>query len=276
VAISSNAETVLEALVSAIHAVLGDDLVGIYLYGSYVSGGFDAGVSDLDLVAVTSAEVETLDLRGLERMHRDVAGRHPEWTNRIEVVYIGRATLGSFRTSTGRLAVISPGEPFHVRDERVAEWVQNWYLVRESGVTLFGPLPAEVVPPVAWEEFVAAAARYADQIADQDLHGAAPGALAYSLLTMCRAHLTVHANGHGTKQEGAEWVIQRHPEWTWLVDAALRCRLSRGTSELGDEAARDAARELIGLLAAEIKSGSPSAGGHVPPRSARAPPPWGE
>ena len=116
----------LEDLVTGIRTALGADLVAIYLYGSYVSGGFDVGVSDLDVVAVTSGEVEDLDLSGIEQLHRDIVGRHPEWDDRIEVVYVGRVTLESFRTSLGRLAVISPGVPFHVRDERVAEWVQNW------------------------------------------------------------------------------------------------------------------------------------------------------
>src|SRR5450759_843589 len=84
----------LAALVSEVHGVLGDDLVGLYLYGSAVTGGFDAGVSDLDLAAVTAHEVEAIDLTGLERMHDRFAEQNPEWRGRVEVVYIGRATLG--------------------------------------------------------------------------------------------------------------------------------------------------------------------------------------
>src|SRR5450756_1549996 len=108
------------ALVSEIQGVLGDDLVGLYLYGSSVTGGFDPGVSDIDLVAVTSPEVGALDLAGFEQMQHAFVSRYPEWGDRLEIVYVGRATLQSFRTSPGSLAVISPGEPFHVRDERVA------------------------------------------------------------------------------------------------------------------------------------------------------------
>ncbi len=160
----------LETLVSRIHAALGDDLVGIYLYGSYVSGGFDPGVSDVDLVVVTAREADQIDLAGLGRVHDDVVSLHPDWSDRLEVVYIGRAALRSFRTSTARLAVISPGEPFHLRDDRVVEWLQNWYLIREAGRTLFGPPAGTLVPPISMAEFVAAAARYADQISRQS-HG---------------------------------------------------------------------------------------------------------
>lgn len=242
----------LDALVADVRAVLGADLVGIYLYGSAVTGDFDPGVSDLDLVAVTSAAVAALDLTGLERMHRAFAGRNPEWSDRIEVVYIGRTALESFRTSPGPLAVISPGEPFHLRDEPPVEWLQNWYLVRETGVTLYGADAATVVPPIAWPEFIAATVRYADEIRQRNFDEASPGSLAYAVLTACRALRTVRTQTHGSKQEAAAWTQARMPEWAWLIDAALRCRLSRGTSGFDDERTRTAAQALISLLADEM------------------------
>lgn len=132
---------ILSELLSGLESVVCDELVGVYLYGSYVSGGFDPGVSDLDLVAVFDADEDALNLKELEMMHAGIVRSYPEWDDRIEVVYVGRETLASFRTSTGRLAVISPGEPLHVKDDRAVEWVQNWYLVRKSGVALSGLRP---------------------------------------------------------------------------------------------------------------------------------------
>ena len=245
-------DELLAVLVSSIRAVLGDDLVGIYLYGSYVSGGFDPGVSDVDLVAVTARDADQIDLAGLERLHGDIVSLHPDWTDRVEVVYIGRSALRSFRTSAARLAVISPGEPFHLRDDRVVEWLQNWYLVRETGVVLFGPPAASLVPPITMSEFVAAAARYADQISHQSLVEATAGARAYAVLTICRALRTVETGTHGSKQEGADWARERMPEWGWLIDAALRCRLSGGAIGFDDERSRAGADEFIELVAARI------------------------
>ncbi len=245
------------SLVTDIHAVLGDDLVGIYLYGSSVSGGFDPGVSDLDLVAVTAPQVEAIDLTVLDRMHRDFVNRHPEWDDRIEAVYVGRAALRSCRTSPGPLAVISPGEPFHLRDEPLVAWLQNWYLVRETGVTLHGPKPATLIPPIAWTEFVAATMRYADEISHQCLDEAGPARLAYAVLTMCRALRTVRTNAHGSKQEAAVWTKERMADWAWLIDAALRCRLARGATGFDDEPTRVAGQTFIRLLGDEI-AGAPA------------------
>ena len=247
----------LDELVSDIRDVLADDLVGIYLYGSYVSGGFDPGVSDLDLVAVTTRDADELDLAGLREAHEAFAHRHPTWNDRIETVYVGREALRAFRTSLGRLAVVSPGEPFHVRDERPVEWVQNWYLVRETGVTLFGPRAESLVPQVAWPEFVAASRRYAADIATKDLDDFSPSYLAYSVLTMCRAQQTVEADTYGSKQEAAAWARERNPEWAWVIDAALRGRLSRGTVGFDDPVTRSLAIAFIRRVAALISETRP-------------------
>lgn len=243
---------VLETLTSGIGATLGDDLVAIYLYGSYVSGGFSPDVSDLDLVVVTEPEIDALDLDELERVHDAIVLASPDWDDRIEVVYVGRATLASFRSSTGRLAVVSPGEPFHVRDDRVVEWLQNWYLVRQTGVVLHGPPAADVIPSVSWAEFVAAAAEYAAQIARQDLRAASPGSIAYNVLTMCRAQMTVHGQMHGSKLEAAAWSRRRSPEWASVIDEALRCRSSRGTAGFDDSLSRGDAARFIEFVASGV------------------------
>src|SRR5438132_11748065 len=108
---------ILEPLVTDIRGRLGEDLVGLYLYGSAVTGGFDPGVSDVDLMAVTAREVENRDMAGLEAMHRDLLRHHPDWNDRIDVTYIGRSTRAVLRANAGRLAVSSPGEPFHARGD---------------------------------------------------------------------------------------------------------------------------------------------------------------
>ncbi|MBA3876358.1 MAG: nucleotidyltransferase [Anaerolinea sp.] len=242
--------TPLESLVSGIRAALGADLVGIYLYGSSVSGGFDLGVSDLDLVAVTRAEVEEIDLGGLDEMQRDIVSRYPDWNDRLEIVYIGKTTLQAFRTNSGSLAVISPGEPFHVVGG-VADWLQNWYLVRETGVTLDGAAAADVMPTISRVEFVAAVARYAGWLGAWSLGDLGAGSLAYAVLSTCRACRTVRTGVPCSKHEGAAWVAERMPEWAWLIDTALRCRLSGGRTGFDDEPTRAAARTFIALLVDE-------------------------
>lgn len=241
----------VEALTAEIKAALGEQLLGLYLYGSYVRGSFDPDVSDLDLLAVTADEVEGLDLTGLERMHAEFVRRHPEWNDRLDVIYIGRGTLESFRSNQGSLAVISPGEPFHVTGD-VADWLMNWYHALESGVTLFGPEPATLIPPISWDEFAVAVARYVEWFRSEIATGRGAGYRAYAVLSTCRALYAVRNGKPATKQEAAAWTKERMPEWAWLIDAALRSRLARGGG-FSEERTLVAADAFIDLVARELR-----------------------
>src|SRR6185369_15333424 len=48
----------LAALLSGSRAILGDNLFGMYLFGSLASGDFDADTSDIDFAVVTHAAVD--------------------------------------------------------------------------------------------------------------------------------------------------------------------------------------------------------------------------
>jgi hypothetical protein len=240
----------IDALARDIQGTLGDDLLGLYLYGSYVTGGFDPGVSDLDLLAVTEPEVEQLDRDRLDRMHTDFTRGRPDWSDRLDIVYIGRRTLADFRTSTGSLAVISPGEPFHVTGG-VGDWLMNWYHVLDSGETLVGPEPSTFIPPISWDEFAAAVARYVDWFRSETAAGRGAGYRAYAVLSTCRALFAVRNGRPASKQEAASWARRAMPEWAWLIDAALGSRMKRGGG-FDNERTITAANEFIGLAAAQL------------------------
>jgi predicted nucleotidyltransferase len=243
-------QPVIDALAEEIKAALGDQLVGLYLYGSYVRGGFDPDVSDLDVLAVTTREAGELDLAGLGRMHGDFVRRQPEWNDRLDIIYIGRSTLNEFRTNAGSLAVISPGEPFHLTGD-VADWLMNWFHVLESGVTLHGPEPAAVIPPITWDEFASAVARYVDWFRSETAAGRGAGYRAYAVLSTCRALFAVRNGRPASKQEAAAWAREQMPEWAWLIDTALRSRVARGQG-FDDERTIAAANEFIALAAKEL------------------------
>lgn len=240
----------VEELKSGLRSALGSDLVAVYLYGSAVSGGFDEGVSDIDLLVVTAADLDARDTSRIEALHEQVVERHPEWDDRLELVYVGRGTLTHFRDG-GPLGVISPGEPFHIRDG-IELWLANLYLVRETAVTLVGPEPVATIPEISQPEFLDAIASYAAEVQARSLGDATPGARAYSVLTMCRALCSVRSGRLCSKQEGAAWVRARMPEWAWLIEAAEQCRLSRGRTGFADVATIGAAETLIARLGSNI------------------------
>jgi hypothetical protein len=123
--------------------------------------------------------------------------------------------------------VISPGEPFHVREgEPLLEWLENWYVIRENGVALFGPSPDTLIPPITKAEFVQWVRNYAASMGTgfnklQDRKNQA-----YAILTMCRALYTCRSDGEqASKRRAALWAAQAElPEWAGLIANALAWR----------------------------------------------------
>lgn len=243
----ADVDDVLTLLLADLRAALGDRLVALYLYGSVVSGGFDPGISDVDLVAVVEGRVEELDLAALDAVHRRVIERDARWADRLEIVYAARQTLAELRPDD-ELAVISPGEAFHLTGPAV-DWLGNWYLVRQAGVTLTGPPAADLIAPISRARFLQAVERYLVYLRGVD----SPG---YEVLSACRAICTLNTGKACSKQEGASWARARMPEWEWLIDAALAHRLSRGKTGFSGERDRSAARAFVDLMARRSQSGS--------------------
>jgi hypothetical protein len=157
-------------------------------------------------------------------MYRDLTRDNPEWEDRIDVVYLPVTALKEFRSEKNPI-VISPGEPFHVREgEALKDWLQNWYIIRESGVALFGLPPKAVIPPIFRDEFVEAVRRYAREVSERVKHEINRRSQAYTILTLCRA-LHVHRTGkQASKREAALWAQEELPEWSRLIQRALTWR----------------------------------------------------
>lgn len=214
---------VLEPLLDRIRQVLGEKLVGLYVYGSLVTGDFDPHISDLDLMAAIATELGEAEFTALDRMHHDLARERPQWTDRIEIAYITLDALRTFRTRRSPIAIISPGEPFHFKDAGI-DWLINWYLVREKGRTLYGPPPAAIIEPLSRDEYIAAVRAQALDWRDWIMGDFSQPYQGYAILTLCRAFYT-HVHGeHVSKRQAAAWAKGQLPEWAWLIDEAMRWR----------------------------------------------------
>ncbi len=227
---------IIALLLTRMQRICGEKLLGCYLYGSLVTGDFDTEHSDIDLVAVLSSEVDNAEYAALLQMHRDFAEQHTRWDNRIEVAYLSQQALRTFRTQTSTIAVISPGEPFHVK-EAGSDWLLNWYVVREYGVTLAGSAPQAFIAPISHDEFLAAVYREAQGWREWVGRSTLRKAQSYAMLTMCRALFSLGTGAFGSKDQAAQWVAREWPEWSALIEQALRWRLAPDEEDTSDEAA---------------------------------------
>jgi predicted nucleotidyltransferase len=213
-------QALLHRLSEEIRRNTNGSLVGLYVYGSLVAGDFDKSRSDIDLLAVLDSDIGDETFGRLERMHARFVWDHPAWEDRIEVAYVPAYALRDFRTTISQIAVISPGEPFHLKPAG-KDWVLNWYVVREAGVTLYGPPPGTLIPDIPRSEFVEAVRAQAETWKEWVYRMRTPGAQSYAVLTMCRA---LYTNTHGrqvSKKRAGLWAQAYLPQWAPLIRQSL-------------------------------------------------------
>jgi predicted nucleotidyltransferase len=165
---ATGARETLKELAAAIESHFRSELLGLYLFGSLAAGGFYPGKSDLDLMAIIAAEVEEgSQLEELRSLHDTFVSERPTWVERIEVAYVDRGVLRTFGDRPrGRIAVVCPGEPLHIRDAGL-EVTLDWHGVITVGETILGPPPLDLGPPVSRSTLPARGGNAAERVADQ-------------------------------------------------------------------------------------------------------------
>ncbi|MBZ0282871.1 MAG: DUF4111 domain-containing protein [Anaerolineae bacterium] len=210
----------LTDLLPQMQQVLGSKLVGLYLYGSLVTGDFDADISDIDLLAAISDDLDDAAFDALDRMHQALVRKHPGWNGRLEIAYLSLYALKTFKTQTSPIAVISPGEPFNIK-KAGKDWLMNWYMVQSKGITLFGPPPETIIDPTSQAEFIEAVKAHLIAWREYIEHVDNGPYQSYAILTMCRGLYTYTHGEQVSKQKAAAWAVEEMPEWIALIQRAL-------------------------------------------------------
>jgi predicted nucleotidyltransferase len=216
--VSEDVRGTLDELATEIRTHLGRRLLGLYVFGSLAAGGFHEGRSDLDLVAVLDSDVaDGADLDSLRALHDAFEAARPEWRDRVEVLYVSHAVLGSFASvPSGSVARVSPGEPLHQRDlGGDISWLLDWHGVVTGGETLFGPPPLTLGPDVSNERFRAAVVSQLKELRDVARHkdvAYVPVHQGYIVATVCRALYSLETGRQTSKSDAVEWAADRFPE----------------------------------------------------------------
>lgn len=219
------ARETLAQLQLALERQLGSGLLGLYLFGSLATGAFYPGKSDLDLIAVLDAEIEEgAQLEALRRMHDSFVAERPEWVERVEVSYVSREVLRTFGDRpSGRLAVINPGEPLHVRDAGYNDLL-DWHGVCNGGETLSGPPPLDLGPevrPSAFRRAVEATLQEWPSRVRGPWVAYVPAHQGYVVVTLCRALYALATGEQTDKETAAAWAAERFPDYATFIQEAL-------------------------------------------------------
>lgn len=243
-------QALLRELLSHMQVILGGKLLGVYVFGSLVMGDFDETVSDIDLLAALDSDLNTMDFAALDKMHNDWATAHSDWAGRLEIAYLSRHGLQTFRTESTPMGIISPGEPFHMI-EAGHDWLINWYVVRNNGLTVFGAPVESIIAPISIDEFIDNVKIYVDGWRHRNDEFERRPSQAYAILTMCRALYSVKHGQQISKVKAAAWAAQAYPEWASLINNAVQWRLA-WREEADGTLTRDEAQRFVAFAIKEI------------------------
>lgn len=245
---SSGADAVVQVIQQQLPQVLGQHLVGVYLYGSLVWGDFDEDISDIDMLVVLHGDVDEALFRTLDIFHQSLAVQFPTWNDRIELAYISTAALATFRTQRSPIAVISPGEPFNIKDAGL-DWLINWYTIRTQSQALYGPAQSAVMPDISEQEFRDGVRLQVDEWGDWVVHTRESRPYqAYCVLTMCRALYAWQEGVQTSKRVAAEWAMQALPDQAQIISNALEWRRDHRNNDINHAATYRFAVEMVRVV----------------------------
>ncbi|MEP7359516.1 MAG: aminoglycoside adenylyltransferase domain-containing protein [Anaerolineales bacterium] len=215
---------VLDALITGVRPILGDNFVGAYLQGSFAVG--DAlSHSDVDFVVVVRADVPDAMVPALQAVHVQVYDLPSDWAKHLEGSYFPHDLLCRPETAGQPLLYIDNGSRVFERHPHDNTLVVRWIL-RERGVTLAGPPASSLLEPVVPDELRREARTmmlaWGQEMLDKPESINNDWAQPYRVLSFCRMLETLTTGQIHSKPAGAAWARRTlHPRWIGLIDRAV-------------------------------------------------------
>lgn len=244
-------QELFDELSTQIQETLGDKLVGLYLYGSLVTGDFTPDVSDIDLMAAITDDIDEMTFQALNAMQDRFIAAHPVWQDRLEIAYVSLAALKTFKSHSSKIVIISPGEPFHIKDAG-NDWLINWHMVREQGLTLIGPPPQDIIAPITQEEFIHSVKTQVQEWREWIYTSDHRPWQAYAILTICRALYACRFGTQVSKLQAARWAKNELPEWDDLIANAILWRQNWRDNQVDHAATLDETHRFVHFLIDKI------------------------
>ena len=216
-------DSVLDALVAGVQGVLGDELVGAYLQGSFAVGDFDQH-SDVDFIIVVARELSDDRVARLQLLHERIYGLESEWAKHLEGSYFPASILRDQHHRGTPLWFLDHGSRSLVRSDHCNTLVVRW-VVRERGIVLVGPDPATLVDPVPVnalrEEMRDTMRDWGQKILDHPEWYQNRFYQGFVVLNYCRMLHDLVEGRPGSKLAGATWAkATLDGSWSGLIDRA--------------------------------------------------------
>jgi hypothetical protein len=219
--------SVLSDLAAAVHDILGEDLAGVYLQGSFALGSGDI-YSDVDFLVATQRRLNSAQQAALRHLHAELPDREEHWAHNLEGSYASLDELRHRADASTPWLYVDNGSCVMEWSKHDNTEVLRWVL-HNRALTIHGPAAATLVddvPPLILRQEIAGVAitRTQDIEADPDyLHNG--WGQPHEVLTRCRMLFTATRAEVTGKADAARWCKGVVP-WPWhdLIDRAIADR----------------------------------------------------
>lgn len=210
----SAVNVVLKRLLAEASALLGDQFIGMYLYGSLSSGDFDPDSSDIDFVCVTRGLLPDETVDSLATLHSDLWASRLDWADRLEGAYVPQDILRWAVPAAPPVPTLNEGRFY--RAPLGSDWDIQRHIIREQGRVLSGPPPASLIDAVSLDALRTAVLGvlrewWLPMLAEPSWLRTAEYQ-AFAVLTMCRALYTLAHGQIASKPVSARWARQTLPD----------------------------------------------------------------
>ncbi|HEX2990617.1 MAG TPA: aminoglycoside adenylyltransferase domain-containing protein, partial [Anaerolineales bacterium] len=217
---------VLSILLRNVKEILGEQFIGMYLYGSLSSGDFDPETSDIDFLVVTRTILPIETIKKLEEMHNQTWATSLKRAGKLEGAYVPQALICRHDPQGAACPTVNEGQ-FYVA-QLGSDWIIQRHVVREYGVVVEGPAPVALIDPVSPSEIresvIGTLQEWWFPMLDDPswLREHEPAYRAFAVITMCRV---LHALEHGTivsKPKAIQWAQTSLGEpWRQIITRAV-------------------------------------------------------
>jgi hypothetical protein len=247
-------DELLAELVGHWQRILGRNLIGAYVQGSFALGAGDQE-SDCDWIVATDGALTGPQIAELRDLHDEIPTREGHWCHDLEGSYAPVAELASVDHLDRKWAFNNHGHRTVEWDDHCNRGYTRWIL-REHGITLAGPAPRSFMPvvpaTVLRREATTSLATFLDDLATWiDIDTLAWGQR-YAVVTACRTLYTLDTTGVASKAGALEWAIRTlEPRWRPLL-AQVRDerRIGWDPNQPPRPGEADAARAFVAYAAA--------------------------
>jgi predicted nucleotidyltransferase len=230
---------VLSLLLHRVQETLGNQFVGMYLYGSLSSGDFNPETSDIDFLVVTVESLSDEKIAALKYMHKQIWASGMKRSERLEGAYIPQKDIRRFRPDNSPCPTINEGK-FYV-DRHGSDWIIQRHIVREYGVVLAGPDPKTLIDPIRPDEIRNAILGILHEwwfpMLDDStwLRNHGSNYHGYTVITMCRALHGLHQGTIVSKPAAIQWATENlSGQWHPLIEQAVASQHGRHSEFLNE------------------------------------------